>query len=52
MITDLESVLVQLPDLLPSHVIVLVSAKVKPFGNEERGAKAMLLENGPHDREM
>ena len=49
-IADLESVLVQFPDLCPGHVVLLVRAKGKPLGDEERGSEAVTLQDGPHDR--
>jgi hypothetical protein len=51
-VANFETILVQLPDLIPGHVILLIGAERKSFGDEKRGAKAVSLENGPHDGVM
>ena len=48
-IADLKAVSMQLSDLLPSHVVSLVVAKVKTFGDEERRTKFILQQNRSHD---
>jgi hypothetical protein len=49
MVADLETVLVQLRDLLPREVLLFVRPEREPFGNEERRAKAVLLQQGTDD---
>lgn len=42
-VTDLKAVRMELLDLFPSHVILLVLGKVEAFGDEEGRSKAILL---------
>src|SRR5262245_620784 len=52
MVADLEAVFVELGDLVPGHVVLLVGREVPPLGDEERGPELVLLQKRPGDRVM
>ena len=43
-IADLEAVRMELLDLVPGHVVLLVLGEIEPFGDEKGGAESMFLE--------
>ena len=43
-IPDFKSVVMELLDLFPGHVVLLVLCKIKPLGDEESCPEPMLLE--------
>jgi hypothetical protein len=49
-VADLEAVPVQLTDLIPGEVVLLVRPEGEPLGDEERRAEPVLLEQRPDDR--
>ena len=49
-VADLEAVPVQLGDLFPGEVVLLVGPEREPLGDEERRAEAVLLQQRPDDR--
>jgi hypothetical protein len=51
-IADLEALIVQRLDLLPGHVVRLVHEELKALRDEERGPKAMLLQQRCHKRRL
>ena len=51
-VADLEAVTVELGDVVPGHVVAFVRRKVKPLGDEEGRAKAVLLEQRGGDRHV
>jgi hypothetical protein len=51
-VADLETVPVQLTDLIPGEVVRLVRPEAETLGDEKRRAEAVLLELRPDDRVM
>ena len=51
-ITDLETIVVELGDLLPCHVIAFVRGEVEALGDEERRSEAVLLQERTGDGEV
>ena len=51
-VADLESIPVELGDLVPGHVVALVRREVEPLGDEEGRAEAVLLEQRGRDRHV
>ncbi len=49
-VADLEAVPVEMGDLLPGHVVLLVALEIESFGDEERRPEVVLQQNRPHDR--
>jgi len=44
MVADFKSVVMELLDLLPGHVVLLVLGEIESFGDEKGGAESMFLE--------
>src|SRR5262249_44584757 len=51
-VADLETVLVKLGDLLPTHVVAFVRLEVEPLGDEESRREAVLLQHWASDGVM
>ena len=48
MIPDFEAVAMEFRDLLPCHVVGLVSPEIEALCDEERGVESQLLQQRPH----
>lgn len=51
-IADLESISMELRDLLPRHVVLFVGREIPAFRDEKSCAKSVLKQDRSHDREM
>src|SRR6266852_6248182 len=51
-VADFKTIPVQLTDLVPGKVILLVRTERKPFGDEERRAEPVLIQERPDYRVM
>ena len=47
-IADLEAVRMELLDLVPGHVVLLVLGEIKALSNEKGGSEAVLFEQRSH----
>ena len=52
MVSDLEAVAMQLCDLVPGHIVLLVRLEVKSFSDEESRTKLVLQQNWSHYGEV